>query len=82
MHATATDWLLISVATFCFGYPFVMAWYWMAGAMMFYITRERHMAPPDRPPPIEHPPPISVLVLEKSSTSAPAQAGKHSLGLN
>jgi biofilm PGA synthesis N-glycosyltransferase PgaC len=62
MHATATDWLLISVATFCFGYPFVMAWYWMAGAMMFYITRERHMAPPDRPPPIEQWPPISILV--------------------
>ena len=46
----------------CFGYPFVMAWYWMVGGLLFYITRERHMAPTDRPPLIEHPPPISILV--------------------
>ena len=62
MEATTTDWLLIGIGGFCFGYPFVMAWYWMAGGLLFYITRERHMAPPDRPPLIEHPPPISILV--------------------
>ena len=50
MEINTTDWLLIGIAGFCFGYPFVMAWYWMAGGMLFYIMRERHMPPPDRPP--------------------------------
>ena len=62
MEATTTDWLLVGIGGFCFGYPFVMAFYWMVGGLLFYITRERHMAPPDRPPLIEHPPPISILV--------------------
>ncbi|MFY9892674.1 MAG: poly-beta-1,6-N-acetyl-D-glucosamine synthase [Xanthobacteraceae bacterium] len=62
MEATTTDWLLVGIAGFCFGYPFVMAWYWMVGGLLFYITRERRMAPSDRPPLIEHPPPISILV--------------------
>jgi biofilm PGA synthesis N-glycosyltransferase PgaC len=62
MEATTTDWIMIGIGGFCFGYPFVMAWFWMVGGLLFYITRERHMAPPDRPPPIEHPPPISILV--------------------
>ena len=53
---------MIAVATFCFGYPFVAAWYWMAGGLLFYVTRERHMAPPDRPPPLDHWPPMSILV--------------------
>ena len=26
------DILPDAIALFCFGYPFVMAWYWMAGA--------------------------------------------------
>ena len=54
MEATTTDWLLVGMGWFCFGYPFVMAWYWMAGGLLFYFTRERYMAPPDRPPLIEH----------------------------
>ena len=29
---------------------------------MFYFQRERFMAPPDRPEPLEHWPPISILV--------------------
>jgi biofilm PGA synthesis N-glycosyltransferase PgaC len=62
MEATASDWLMVVIGGFCFGYPFVMAWYWMVGGLLFYIARERHMAPPDRPPLIEHPPPISILV--------------------
>jgi hypothetical protein len=44
MEATTTDWLQIGIGVFCFGYPFVMAWYWMVGGLLFYITRERHMA--------------------------------------
>jgi hypothetical protein len=31
VHA-AVETLLIAPPMFCFGYPFVMAWYWMAGA--------------------------------------------------
>ena len=62
MEATTTEWLLVGIGGFCFGYPFVMAFYWMIGGLLFYITRERHMAPPDRPPILEHPPPISILV--------------------
>ena len=50
------------VSIFCFGYPFVMAWYWMAGGLMFYFQRERFMPPPDRPEPLDHWPPISILV--------------------
>jgi biofilm PGA synthesis N-glycosyltransferase PgaC len=56
------DVVLISVAAFCFGYPFVMAWYWIVGGLLFYFTRERHMAPPDSPPPMDDWPPISILV--------------------
>jgi biofilm PGA synthesis N-glycosyltransferase PgaC len=62
MSANATEWLLIAAAAFCFGYPFVLAWHWIVGGLLFYILRERHMAPPDRPPPLEHLPPISILV--------------------
>ena len=50
------------VSFFCFGYPFVMAWYWMAGGLMFYFQRERFMPPPDRPEPLDRWPPISILV--------------------
>jgi biofilm PGA synthesis N-glycosyltransferase PgaC len=49
MEATTTDWLLVGIGGFCFGYPFVMAWYWMVGGLLFYITRERHMAAPRAP---------------------------------
>jgi biofilm PGA synthesis N-glycosyltransferase PgaC len=62
MNGNSTDWVLITLAAFCFGYPFVFAWYWMAGGLLFYLTRERNTAPPDRPPPLEHWPPISILV--------------------
>ena len=62
MDLDASDWLMISLGAFVFGYPFVMAWYWMVGGVLFYVTRERHMARPDRPPRIEQPPPISILV--------------------
>ena len=62
MEAAATDWLLVGIGGFCFGYPFVLSWYWMAGGLLFYFTRERHTAPTHRPPLIAHPPPISILV--------------------
>lgn len=61
LEATA-DFLAIAIPQFCFGYPFIMAWYWMAGGVLFYLTRERRMAPQGVPEPIEHWPPISILV--------------------
>jgi biofilm PGA synthesis N-glycosyltransferase PgaC len=45
-----------------FGYPFVGSWYWMVGGLLFYLTIQRRMAPPDQPPPMDHWPPISILV--------------------
>jgi biofilm PGA synthesis N-glycosyltransferase PgaC len=62
MLADTANFLLIAIPQFCFGYPFIMAWYWMAGGVLFYLTRERVMAPQSRPQPIEHWPPISILV--------------------
>lgn len=50
------------IAGLCFGYPYVMAWYWMVGGVLFYVLRERHEAPFDAPPHLDTPPPISVLV--------------------
>ena len=35
------EFVLVALPNFCFGYPFVMAWYWMAGGVVFYLTRER-----------------------------------------
>lgn len=62
MQATVTDWLMVATGAFCFGYPFVMAWYWMVGGLLFYVTRERSMRPQACPPPLDHWPPISILV--------------------
>ena len=39
-----------SLAILCFGYPFVMAWYWMSGGILFRLLRERHEPLPDAPP--------------------------------
>lgn len=61
MSATL-DFVLLALPQFCFGYPFVMAWYWMAGGAFFYFARERRMAPQNRPEPIENWPPITILV--------------------
>ena len=47
---------------FCFGYPFVMAWYWMAGGVLYHWLRGRHEPPPDAPPRLESYPPVSILV--------------------
>ena len=34
------DFLIVAIPMFCFGYPFIMSWYWMAGGALFYFTRE------------------------------------------
>ncbi|WP_421566953.1 poly-beta-1,6-N-acetyl-D-glucosamine synthase [Stenotrophomonas sp. PD6] len=50
------------IAGLCFGYPYVLAWYWMVGGVLFHLLREAHEPPYDQPPPLDEPPPISVLV--------------------
>ena len=49
-------------AHFLFAYPFVLSWYWMAGALIFYVVRERGQAPYTQPPTLPHYPPVSILL--------------------
>ena len=35
-----SDFLIVAIPMFLFGYPFIMSWYWMAGGALFYFTRE------------------------------------------
>jgi len=51
-----------AMTVFCFGYPFVMAWYWMFGGVLFWLGVERRYPPVDRPPELHPRPPISVIV--------------------
>ena len=63
MTATAIlDAVLLFIPQFCFGYPFVMSWYWMAGGLMYYFVHERHLPPVTEPPALPKWPPISILV--------------------
>jgi biofilm PGA synthesis N-glycosyltransferase PgaC len=60
------DWLeqaLGFLPLFCFAYPFVMAWYWMAGGILHWLWRERELGSTFGPPP-DQPvwPPFSVLI--------------------
>ncbi|HSV57259.1 MAG TPA: poly-beta-1,6-N-acetyl-D-glucosamine synthase [Variovorax sp.] len=50
------------IAFFCFGYPFVMAIYWMCGAVLYRLLRERHEPHPFASPSLEVYPGVSVLV--------------------
>lgn len=50
------------IAAYCFGYPFVMAFYWMAGSLLYYWLRERKEPSPDQPPRLPEYPPVSILV--------------------
>jgi biofilm PGA synthesis N-glycosyltransferase PgaC len=56
------DAVFMAIPQFCFGYPFVMAWYWMAGGVIFYVVRERNMPPPNLPGDLPEWPPISIIV--------------------
>jgi len=58
------DWRAFfdGLAMFCFGYPFVMAWYWMTGGVLYRLLRERHEPPPESPPPLAEYPGVSLLV--------------------
>jgi biofilm PGA synthesis N-glycosyltransferase PgaC len=59
---TILELVLLAIPQFCFGYPFVMAWYWMAGGLIFYVSRELNAPPQDRPPALGHWPAISIIV--------------------
>jgi biofilm PGA synthesis N-glycosyltransferase PgaC len=52
----------VVVSRICFGYPFVMSWYWIAGSLIYYFYRERHQPLPDKPPKLKNPPMVSVLL--------------------
>jgi poly-beta-1,6-N-acetyl-D-glucosamine synthase len=57
-----TQTLVNALGMFCFGYPFVMAWYWMSGALLYRLLRERHEPLPDEPPVLADYPGVSLLV--------------------
>jgi biofilm PGA synthesis N-glycosyltransferase PgaC len=61
MNWDAQD-LSLALSVFCFGYPFVMAWYWMAGGLLFHWLRERHEPLPDAPPRLAEHPMVSILL--------------------
>src|SRR5262245_40507417 len=50
------------VGAFCFGYPFVMAWYWMSGGILYQVIRGRHEPRPEEVPTLEAYPPVSILL--------------------
>lgn len=56
------EFLVYGIPQLCFGYPFVMAWFWIGGGLLFYVLRERRMPPQTRPGPLENWPGISILV--------------------
>jgi poly-beta-1,6-N-acetyl-D-glucosamine synthase len=56
------DILLSFLTALCFGYPFVMACYWMAGGLFFHWFRERYEPNPENPPILDEYPPVSILV--------------------
>jgi biofilm PGA synthesis N-glycosyltransferase PgaC len=62
MSSDAITWILLAIPAFCFGYPFVMAWYWMAGGLVFHWVRDRNLPPVDQPPELDHWQPITILV--------------------
>jgi biofilm PGA synthesis N-glycosyltransferase PgaC len=46
----------------CFGYPFVMTLYWIAGGLLNHALREGVEPPHDRPPALPSYPPVSILI--------------------
>ena len=62
MLSDAIDLLLVAWPNFCFGYPFVMAWAWMAGGLLFYFNRERRAVERKQIASVKTWPPISILV--------------------
>ena len=53
---------IAALPVLCFGYPFVMAWYWIAGGAFYALYRERRLPQPDQPPRLAEYPGISIIV--------------------
>ncbi len=51
-----------AITAICFGYPFVMSWYWIAGSLLYYFFRERFQPLPDNPPKLKNYPLVSLLL--------------------
>lgn len=51
-----------AIFAFCFGYPFVMSMYWMAGSVLHFVMRERFEPLPNDPPVLADYPLVSILV--------------------
>jgi len=62
VHSIFTPLVLEWMARFCFGYPFVMSWYWIAGSLMYWFIRERHLPNYTSPPTLPDTPLVSVLL--------------------
>ncbi len=62
MSGNVLAYVIEAIPVFCFGYPFVMAWYWMIGAVLFWLGVERKYPPVDQPPPLAQYPPISIII--------------------
>ena len=52
----------VALSVFCFGYPFVMACYWIAGGLLFTLLRERHEPLYENPPELDSYPMVSILL--------------------
>jgi len=68
-----------NLPAFCFSYPFIMAWYWMAGGLFYHLWRERGFNTPDDPPALDEWPPISVLIpcFNESETAIETLTAAH-----
>ncbi|WP_162786232.1 hypothetical protein [Polynucleobacter necessarius] len=60
-HDIFTPQVLEWMARFCFGYPFVMSWYWIVGSILYWFIRERHRSEYTSPPHLLETPLVSVL---------------------
>lgn len=57
-----SPWYLEAIPVFCFGYPFVMAFFWMIGGILFWLGAERRHNDVTKPPALPSLPSISLIV--------------------
>jgi len=50
------------LAQFCFGYPFIMSWYWITGSLLYWVIRERNQPHFSHPPTLPFIPFVSVIL--------------------
>ncbi|MBT8530047.1 poly-beta-1,6 N-acetyl-D-glucosamine synthase [Polynucleobacter paneuropaeus] len=62
LNSVFTQKVLEGMARFCFGYPFIMSWYWIAGSLLYWFIRERHRSVYTSPPKLRFTPLVSVLL--------------------